>query len=313
MVSEAHPLSGTAIIDPLAETRPGCYSDDAVTVVHEPRCAPGGGYVARTPHFRVRRQGHRILVSHRLSPADLDNDLASLLATELFAPGWLSGTEVFERVFTGIVRSTVDDPLDAWMTFYSNTLKRIDDDWNVQSSDNSASHTLSGMLPVYQRVTELVPEGRVLDIGSCFGFLALLLAKRPRTSVIASDIAAGTVTLLRSIPPKLGLSMGTLTCDGARVPLPSKAVDTVTIIHLLEHLDPRHSQDVLTEATRLARKKVVVAVPFEDEPTAAYGHIRTFDLPALTTLGEQSGLPFHVNEHHGGWLILDTTEAGYHS
>jgi SAM-dependent methyltransferase len=308
-VSDPHPLSGTAIIDPFAATPPGCYNDNVVTVVNESRCALDDSHIppiVRTPHFRVRRRGHQVLVSHGLSSGALDNDLASLLAAELFSPGWLSGTEVFERVFTGVVRSTVDDPMDAWVTFYTNTISRIDEQWDTLFSDPGAAHTLSGMLPVYQRVTELVPEGRILDVGSCFGFLALLLARRQGTHVIASDVAGGTVSLLRAIAPKLGLPVGTLTCDGARVPLPSKAVDTVTIIHLLEHLEPQHSEDVLTEAARLARKRIVVAVPFEDEPTAAYGHIRTFDLPALTALGQKTGLPLRISEHHGGWLVLDT-------
>jgi hypothetical protein len=48
----------------------------------------------------------------------------------------------------------------------------------------------------------------------------------------------------------------------------------------------------------------VVAVPVEGEPTAAYGHIRTFDLRQLGELGERAGHPCSVHEHHGGWLVL---------
>jgi hypothetical protein len=48
----------------------------------------------------------------------------------------------------------------------------------------------------------------------------------------------------------------------------------------------------------------VVAVPVEDEPIAAYGHIRTFDLRQLGELGEGAGHPCSVYEHHGGWLVL---------
>jgi hypothetical protein len=49
---------------------------------------------------------------------------------------------------------------------------------------------------------------------------------------------------------------------------------------------------------------VVVAVPVEDEPTAAYGHIRTFNLRQLGELGDRTGQPGSVHEHHGGWLVL---------
>ena len=66
--------------------------------------AGGAGPVVRTDHFCLRERGRRIEVSHWLRPDQLDNDVAGLLAEELFAPGWLSGVEIFERVFTGVVR-----------------------------------------------------------------------------------------------------------------------------------------------------------------------------------------------------------------
>ncbi|MER2242522.1 MAG: SAM-dependent methyltransferase, partial [Rhodococcus sp. (in: high G+C Gram-positive bacteria)] len=39
------------------------------------------------------------------------------------------------------------------------------------------------------------------------------------------------------------------------------------------------------------------------------GHIRTFDLESLQAVGRQTGAPFEVFEHHGGWLVLDATDA----
>ena len=82
-------------------------------------------------HFCLWERGRRIEVSHWLRPDQLDNDLAGLLAEELFAPGWLSGVDIFERVFTGVVRSCVHDPLLAWNTFYGNTLARIHQCWRT--------------------------------------------------------------------------------------------------------------------------------------------------------------------------------------
>jgi hypothetical protein len=54
-----------------------------------------------------------------------------------------------------------------------------------------------------------------------------------------------------------------------------------------------------------ARRRAVVAVPFEDEPTPAWGHVRTFDRDDPRALGAATGLPFTVTEHHGGWLVID--------
>ena len=76
------------------------------------------------------------------------------------------------------------------------------------------------------------------------------------------------------------------------------------LIHLLEHLNPEHGKAVLREALRVARRQVVVAVPFEPEPNAAFGHVRTFDLSQLGELGDSTGQQCSFHEHHGGWLVL---------
>ncbi|MHB9857019.1 mycofactocin oligosaccharide methyltransferase MftM [Streptomyces sp. YIM S03343] len=294
-------------IDPLAPHPPGRYTDHLVSVVRDGPTASADRDarqpVARTPHFTLRRHGRRIELSHALDPGRLDNDLAGLLAEELFAPGWLSGSDVFERVFTGVVRTCVDGALPAWTTFYANTLAGIRASW--QSEDPADHSSIAGFAPVYRRTLDLVAPGAVLDLGSCFGFLPLLLAAKEGHEVIASDLARGTMRLLDAVAGARGQRLETLVCDAARVPLPDGAVDTVTVIHVLEHLDPGHGEAVVREALRLARRRVVVAVPYEDEPTAAYGHVRCFDPGKLAGLGRGSGERFRVESYHGGWLVLD--------
>ncbi|MGQ0840169.1 mycofactocin oligosaccharide methyltransferase MftM [Actinokineospora sp.] len=288
-------------IDPLKAGQPGRYEDHLVCVLRDdPAAERSPPVVVRTAHFCLRRNGARVLLSHALAPDRLDNDLAGLLAAELFDPGWLSGSDVFERVFTGIVRSTVDGAVEAWLTFYRNTLRRIAED---REGDHEHS-TIAGFAPVYRRAIELTPPGHVLDLGSCFGFLGLLLAARPRTTVTASDVSTGGMRLLRTVSARLGTPVSTVVCDAARIPLPDKAVDTVTVLHLLEHLEPGHGQAVLHESVRLARRRVVVAVPYEEVPTATYGHVRTFAPIDLVDLGRRSGCRFTVTTHHGGWLVL---------
>ena len=130
-------------IDPFASCRPGRYDDYLVSVVRgeQPRDgAEDPGPVVRTEHFRMTERGRRIEVTHWLRPDQLDNDVAGLLAEELFVPGWLSGAEVFERVFTGVVRSCIDDPLLAWGTFYGNTLARIRQCWRAPDTANGPGH-----------------------------------------------------------------------------------------------------------------------------------------------------------------------------
>ena len=309
-MSEPRPIQSLPQpIDPLAPCPSGRYEDYLVSVVRAegPHGRAGGaGPVVRTDHFCLRDCGRRIEVSHWLRPDQLDNDVTGLLAGELFAPGWLSGVEIFERVFTGVVRSCIDDPMLAWGTFYGNTLDRLRQCWRAPAVANGPGHTaISGFAPVYAHALQLIQGGRVLDVGSCFGFLPLLLAERPANTVTASDLADGTMGLLAAVAAARGLQVSTLVCDAARIPVPDGWAETVSVIHLLEHVSPEHGSAVLGEALRVARRQVVVAVPFEAEPTAAYGHVRVFDLRKLGELGEATGHRYSVHEHHGGWLVLN--------
>ncbi len=144
----------------------------------------------------------------------------------------------------------------------------------------------------------------MLELGCCFGFLSLRLAAAGR-SVTASDLSAGTVDLLAAVAPRLGIRVGTVAADAAHVPADDRCVDTVVLVHLLEHVEADHGGRILAEAVRLARRRVVVAVPLEEEADETWGHVRTVTLTDLAGWGAASGLPHEVHEHHGGWLVLE--------
>jgi hypothetical protein len=80
----------------------------------------------------------------------------------------------------------------------------------------------------------------------------------------------------------------------------------VLLIHLLEHIEPTLGDRAVAEAIRVARRRVVIAVPLEDEPDETWGHVRTVSLDDLAAWGAASGHPHRVVEHHGGWLVIDT-------
>ena len=307
-MTDTHPISALPqAIDPFAPCLRGRYSDHLVGVQRTQRAQEpgnGAGPVVRTEHFRLAERSGRVEVSHWLRPDQLDNDVAGMLETELFAPGWLSGGEIFERVFTGVVRSCVDDALLSWCTFYGNTLARIRQCWRAPATAASRCTPISAFAPVYAHALELIPTGRVLDVGSCFGFLTLLLAERPATAVTASDLSGGSMRLLAAVAAARGVRVNTLVCDATRIPVTDGWAETVSVIHLLEHLSPEHAHAVLGEALRVASRQVVVAVPFEEQPSAAYGHVRSFDLRQLADLGDRTGRRFSVHDHHGGWLVL---------
>lgn len=290
-------------IDPFRPTVDGAYLDEMVEVRAQgpvpPRLAL---HMVRTEHFDVHSDGDLLHVRHRVPPGLVDDDLAGLLADELFGPGWLRGPELFERIFTGTVRSSRDGVIDSWELFYRNTLARIEE--YVDGPGTGGHGTIADYAPVYARVERLLAPGSVLELGCCFGFLSLRIAASGRRTT-ASDLSAGTVRLLAEVAPRLGVPLTTVAADAGHFPGPDRSADTVLAIHLLEHLDAEHGARVLAEAVRVAARRVVVAVPLEDEADETWGHVRTISLDDLTEWGRATGLPFEVSEHHGGWLVID--------
>ena len=290
-------MTVTAAIDPFTRGVDGVYSDGVVRVSRTP-VGPDGAALVRTRHFALGIQDGQLQLWHWLPAARIDNDLAGLLAEELFAPGWASGADTFERMLTGVVLSSAPDPVEAWLGFYRNTLRRLD-----EPGTGGASGSLSDYAPVYAHARALLAGRSVLELACCFGFFSLRLGRA--FEVTASDRSAGTVALLRRVAPALDRPLRTLVCDAARVPEAPASFDSVVALHLLEHLDEADGAAVVAEAMRLARRRVIVAVPYEDQPTPAFGHVRALRPEDLRTLGRLSGWPFELHESHGGWLVLD--------
>ncbi len=266
----------------------------------------------RTRSFAVHRSASTTLVVHNLSAGAIDNDVGTLIAQELVAPELLCGLGAFERCFAGVVESTGPAPRDCWRRFYRNTLCALQD-------DERATATVGGPIDtfrqIYRHAAALVQGASVLDAGSCFAFFPMLLAARGELRVTASDKNPATVTLGRSIAGELGLGLDFLTADVTR-PLPVKdgSFDTVTALHLLEHLPEHQSAEMLASLCGAARRRVVVAVPLEPIPDPVYGHRQAFDLPRLASLGESLGesVPGWRGEAHeylGGWLVLEPSRG----
>jgi SAM-dependent methyltransferase len=314
------PAAGSARIDPLAPAHPGRWENGPVVVCHVDRAAvpvrlvSGRAPELVTEHFEVHRPGGRLLVLHRFRPDELDDDVSTLVAGELGAV--VASAPVFERVVTGIVRSTVGDPLTAWSTFYANSLAVLRHPERAADvgapgllAASSPEASLAGFAPVHARALDEVVGTTVADLGACFGFLPLLMAERG-LDVVATDHTPGTMRLLSAVArsgvvPEAASRLRTVACDARAVPLRDDAVDTVCAIHLLEHLPAEDSVTVVAEMCRVARRRIVVAVPYEDEPDAVYGHLCRFTPDVLTELGERTGARFRVEDDHGGWLVAD--------
>ena len=291
-----------AVLNPLAPTPHGVWSGRGVRVIRRsgPHRRHTGTDTFCAQRFCAQRHGSVLTVEHDLTPDELCDELTVMLAEQLVDTGALRGQSEFEMVFTGVVRSTIDGGLPAWLRFYRNSLDRL------ESDAASAAMTFA---PIHAWAASQVSGHRVIDLGSCFGFFPLRLA-RQGIDVLATDLSGPTMHLLDTVSARLRRPLTTLSCNATDVPLPDNSADTVTALHLIEHLPAAAADAVLDEAVRLARRRVVIAVPFEDEPRECYGHVQRFDRATLGLLADRlcvrhPGITARTYEFHGGWLILD--------
>jgi hypothetical protein len=262
-----------------------------------------GARTVRTRTFAVFRGPSGTLVVHGLEQDAVDNDIGQPIAEELVRPGLVRGSGAFERCFAGVVESTAPSPHVAWRRFYVNTLRAL----RGAPEGRPPAGPIATFAQIYRHAERLARGHSVLDVGSCFAFFPMLLAAGGEIRVTASDAHPGTVALGRRMAAELDLSVAFRTYDVTRrLPFACASFDTVTALHLLEHLPADQTVAALERLCRVGRRRVVVAVPLEHTPDAVYGHQQGFDLDRLTALAK--GVPGwrgQAHEHLGGWLVLE--------
>lgn len=253
-------------IDVLRSCPEGRYEDSRVVV--ETGAAPGVS-AGRGPDGRI-------WVRHGWRPGELDDEIAGPLATVL---GPLTDDhDVFGRAFSGIVLTSRPDATVAWDAFYRASLARL----HRQPGQRGYSE-------VYRHALDLLPVTTVADLGCGFGFLALHLAARG-AAVTACDVTPGATGLLRRMAGLLGLPLDVVTGDAGSGRLGPVAADAVALLHVLEHVDEAAAAALISEATRIARHRVVVAVPYETTAATLFGHVRTIRRPPAGQAGRRIGL-----------------------
>lgn len=248
-------------------------------------------------------------------PALLDVDLADALVAGRHGPP-PGDLVAFERAFVALVEAGHADRDTAWDRFYDATLARIGAPGRAAvghpALDGHARDSVAGTgtLACFRRIwrqAQALSRGpSVLDVGTCFGFLPLSWAARsgaPR--LLAADLSLASAGLLARQARRLDRAVEVVCADGAALPLADRAVATVLLVHVLEHLPAPGSDAVLAEALRVAERRVVVAVPVEPAPDPVFGHLQTFDEPRLRELGRRTGWRTAVRAGDGAWLVLD--------
>jgi len=138
---------------------------------------------------------------------------------------------------------------------------------------------------------DLVPHevDSLLDVGAGPGlFLADFETARPHVRTLGLERSGAAIRAARCTSPIL---MGTAN----RLPLPDEAVDCVVTMEMLEHLPSAIHEQGLRELARVARRFVLVNVPYRERRLQAECpdcgcvfnpsyHLRSYDGDALTRL-----------------------------
>lgn len=286
--------------------------------------------LARSSRFSVYGLSDDVIVVHDFSPAEIDNNIGGHVAHELLpmlyraSPAPLSSDEsaqaIFERCVGAIVRSVDPSERQAWRLFYDNTLAALRDPVRP-GAEGGAFDFIGAFRAIYECCVELIDEvpcARVLDVATCFGFLPLFLADSRRAeagapaAITGCDLNAALVSLAddyrrqRALDGVAFVRADVLDRDfGLRLEGESGGFDVVTAIHLLEHLEPEQTAAAFDHLWAVARRRLIIAVPFEESPDATFGHRQVFDEARLRALGRRTGARARCFTRHGGWLVVD--------
>lgn len=262
--------------------------------------------VRESRHFLVLSLDDAIVVLHRLKPEEIDNDLAELVAGELVRSGHVPVSRAFERCFAGVVLSSAPSSRDAWRAFYDNTLSKMR---QVASGSYPGRDTdpVAVFGRIYHHAQSLVTGSSLLDVGTCFGFFPLFLQESdPQIDIVALDVSTPILELARDNASRRGTRTATFVRgDACNLPFAGDSFDTVTALHVLEHLTPSSANRALQEMCRVVRRRVIAAVPLEEEPDPAYEHVQRFDREGLIELGEKTGWRCDFEDYLGGWIVLE--------
>lgn len=280
------------------------------------------GYrVHNTHHFVVCQHPllHRTVLLHLFRQAEIDADLICFIQEELGPFGIIPSAQEFSATLFAVLASTFPSPRDQqtiWQHFTLKSLSRLREQIVHPVFPLPEVSYIAPFATIYRRVFDLYTGQSLLDVGCSFGFLPVLMAERlPNASIVgcdknpdalhfSTDLAqvVGTRNVrfaLQDILDKAALDLGTF--------------DTVTALHLLEHLSESDVSLALTHLLALTARRLIIAVPYEQQATAAYGHLHVFTPQKLEQWGmycvEKIGNHAHFwcEQVAGGLLVIDVT------
>lgn len=250
-----------------------------------------------------------------------DNRLVDYLQQELVSISWLRGEEDFNAALSALVVSFEPTaPLQAWRCFALNTFTRLSEQLALTPASAEGGGTIASFAAIYRRLLALVQGKSLLDVGCSCAYWPLLVAREKGCSggpIVAIDRRAEALRLSALLADALGLA-GQLRLERQDLLQPAflrlGQFDTVTAIHLLEHLDESELPLALSHLLRVTGRRLLIVVPYEEQAQECYGHRQVFSQAKLQFWGKwcleqlEGRASFWYEDLLGGLLVIDRQE-----
>jgi SAM-dependent methyltransferase len=287
------------------------------------RFAEGAYQVQETPHFSTftRLEPPSTILVHYFAPEEINADIKHFVMLELKPLGLLAQPHCYGEILAGIVGSFFpEDVRRAWRYFGANTLQRFLIFLSTVSTPPYPDYTnIGSFVTQYQRICELCVGTTFLDAGCESGFLPLLIAERMpfMQRVVGVDIRTDMFSVVEELAQERNLHQ----VHFAQADLLTEnfytlgQFDTIVALGVVEHFTEEEMYRVLTHLLKMTMRRLILTVPYEQEPEAVYEHKQVFTSAKLKTVGEWC--LHHINgaghmwceECVGGLLLIERLES----
>ena len=276
--------------------------------------------VTETPHFVVcqRALSGQTIVMHLFTQSQIDADIICFVEDELSSFGLFTTAKAYGATLFAILASTFSSPRDqlaVWRLFCLNTLAKLQFliTCPPQKFPTPVSH-ITFFARIYRRVFELCSGQSLLDVGTSFGFLPVLLAENSALSrIVGCDNEPDILKISNDLATVTGASQITFTLQDVLAEDFSHTglFDTVTAIHVLEHLTEQQLPLALSHLLQVTSQRLIIAVPYEETLQECYSHYQLFTRQKLDLWGKwcietlKGNGRYWCEDVAGGMLIIE--------
>ena len=259
------------------------------------RFTEGGYQMHETAHFLLftRAETPATILVHWFTPEEINADIKQYVVCELKPFGLIKQSSDFGKIFSGIIGSfSPQDARLAWHKYGAQTLRRFLLFLSTARTPTVFNFyaTIGAFANWYQRVCELCTGESFLDAGCESGFLSLIIAERiPFMRRVAGlDIRPDMFEVMKEIAQEQHLD----TVEFIQADLLAHdfdaigQFDTVVALEVIEHFTEEEMYRVLSNLLKVTAHRLIITVPYEQEPELIYEHKQIFTRAKFEALGQ---------------------------